>query len=88
VSQKGVFICECADLACTEQVEMSMAQYEDMRADPNRFVVLPGHEVADVEEVVHRAEGFLLVSKIGVGDQIVRQADPRASKLDETPSGN
>lgn len=88
VSQRGVFICECADLACIERVEMTMAQYEDMRADPNRFVVVLGHEAADAEDVVSLAEGFLLVSKRGVAEEIVRQTDPRTSGPDETHSGS
>jgi hypothetical protein len=86
VSEKSVFICECADLACTEQVEMTMADYEGMRAHPNRFVVRPGHEVADVEEVVSRGEGFLLVSKIGAGEEVARGAYRRGSTPDATPS--
>jgi hypothetical protein len=88
VSHTGVFICECADMTCTQQVEMTMAEYEEMRADPNRFVVLPGHEIPDVEDVIRRAEGFVVVSKIGVGDEIVRQTDPRSSTRDETGPGS
>ena len=84
VSEKSVFICECADMTCAEQVEMTLAEYEGMRAHPNRFVVLPGHEVSDVEEIVFRSEGFLLVSKTGVGEQVARAAHRRTS----TPSGS
>ena len=37
------FVCECGDPECTIPVSLSLAEYEEVRADPTRFVVIPGH---------------------------------------------
>jgi len=48
-----------------------------LRADPARFAVLPGHEVADVERVVERRDGYLVVQKNEDVRPIVERMDPR-----------
>ncbi|HET7045017.1 MAG TPA: hypothetical protein VFI37_09230 [Gaiellaceae bacterium] len=45
------FLCVCADAGCIERIGLSLGEYETLRADPRRFVVLRGHET-DVERVV------------------------------------
>jgi hypothetical protein len=61
------WVCECEDGSCSERIEMSQSDYEWLRADGNRFAVLPGHEVQAVEEVIRRCEGFFVVAKLGAG---------------------
>jgi hypothetical protein len=56
---------------------MTVEEYEDVRTDGNRFAVLPGHEVPDVEKVVQVAERYLIVAKLGTGRSIAEQLDPR-----------
>jgi len=47
------FVCECADESCTARIRLSLGEYERLRADPRRFVVLTGHEASpDVERIV------------------------------------
>jgi hypothetical protein len=75
---KTVFACECADVACFEQIEMTVDEYEAIRSDPNLFVVLPGHVYADVERVVRENGRFVAVAKFGEGAMIAAAADPRA----------
>jgi histidinol dehydrogenase len=74
------FACECANDACTEQVSMTVADYESIRADPNRFFVLPGHNIVEVEEIVGEGDGFVVVSKLGAGESVAVQLDPRARR--------
>jgi hypothetical protein len=57
------FVCECADAACTATIWLSHGQYRRVRAEPGHFVVVPGHEVPEVETVVERAEDHLVVKK-------------------------
>jgi hypothetical protein len=71
------FICECMDQGCDEQVPMTLEEYEHIRAHPNRFFVLPGHEVAIVEETVEVTDRFVVVSKLGSGASMAMQLDPR-----------
>ena len=37
------FLCECADPRCKEWVELTVAEYEEIRADGTRFVLGVGH---------------------------------------------
>jgi hypothetical protein len=68
------FLCECADETCVERIELTTAQYDDIRAILARFVVLPGHEATPlVERVVYRSDGFVIVRKIGLAAEVARE---------------
>jgi hypothetical protein len=68
------FICECADETCVERVSMTAAQYDEVRAIPARFVVIPGHEATPlVETVLFRNAEFSVVRKIGRAGDIARE---------------
>jgi hypothetical protein len=69
----GVFLCECGDATCRGHVEMSRESYSEIRSNPRRFFVRPGHEVPDVETVVDRAEGWYVVEKPDDVAHIVEQ---------------
>jgi hypothetical protein len=72
-------ICECGDLKCSQQVELAIADYERVRAEPTQFVVVPGHEVEDVETVVEENDAFAVVRKRdGAPAQLARETDPRS----------
>jgi hypothetical protein len=71
------FICECAKEACDDQVSLTIEEYEHVRAGGNQFLVLPGHEVAEVEEVVEANERFVVVAKLGAGAELAAGLDPR-----------
>jgi hypothetical protein len=71
-------VCECADRMCVEQLEISVSDYEDVRADPSLFIVLPEHVEDDVERVVGRHDGYWVVSKHeGEPARIARETNPR-----------
>lgn len=72
------FYCECSDRDCVERVEISGPEYEVVRSDPTQFVVLPGHLRLEVEEVVRRAPGFLVVRKVGEAARVAAEEDPRS----------
>jgi hypothetical protein len=57
------FICECADALCTETVRLTHAEYRAVRSAPNRFVLVPGHEVPELEDVVRREGDHVVVEK-------------------------
>jgi hypothetical protein len=56
-------LCECGKLECIEQIELTVDAYRELRADPTRFAVKPGHELPDVERVVERHERYFVVQK-------------------------
>jgi hypothetical protein len=72
------FLCECADATCTAAVAMSLVEYELVRGDPLHFLVLPGHELEDVEDVVDRGDGFTVVRKRDGAAQVAAATDPRS----------
>ena len=70
-------ICECATADCTDRFELSRSDYEGIRSVSARFAVIPGHEKLDIETVVERREGYLVVEKIGVGAEVAARQDSR-----------
>ena len=78
VDEPVTFLCECARLRCTRLVELTFPEYEAVRADPHRFVLVPGHEVAGVEVVIDTKAGYVVVEKIGeAGRAAARDTHPR-----------
>jgi hypothetical protein len=72
------FVCECADPNCTHRIAVSLAEYEHVRAEPTTFLVAPGHEERDIEQVVSDRGGFRSVDKIqAVVRRTVVRLDPR-----------
>lgn len=73
------FLCECGDATCTAKIELSREEYERVRSDPATFVVLAGHEIHDVETVVGRGDGYVIVRKRQGGPaERVAADDPRS----------
>jgi hypothetical protein len=71
------FICECYDETCDERVSMTVEEYEHVRAEGNRFFVVPGHDGEDVDEAVEATDRYLIVRKIGTGAEVAERLDPR-----------
>lgn len=78
-SQALDLICECGDANCSQPISITRAEYEHVRSDPRQFAVYPGHERADIEEVVERRKGYNVVRKSeGAQGQVAEQTDPRS----------
>jgi hypothetical protein len=71
------FICECPDPTCTERVATTVAGYEAVRSSPTRFLVAPGHQAPEIEQVVAIDEERAVVEKHGAAGEIAAQLDPR-----------
>ncbi|HEY7198228.1 MAG TPA: hypothetical protein VH306_13670 [Gaiellaceae bacterium] len=78
-SYETEFICECGDRDCIDPVPMTLGEYEKIRMEPHRFLVVPGHEIPDVERVVDRGDGYLVVEKHEGGPaELAEREDPRS----------
>jgi hypothetical protein len=44
-------LCECGEAACREQLLIAHDDYARLREDPTLFVLRPGHEFAETEQV-------------------------------------
>ena len=72
------FVCECGNLDCLARLELTRAVYEEVRSDPRRFVVVPGHEDMEIARVVAAEEGYLVVEKIDEAAEVAIEHDPRS----------
>jgi hypothetical protein len=57
------FLCECSDERCMERMEMTLYDYQRLRADADTFAVLPGHAADEGEVVVQERGSFHVVRK-------------------------
>jgi hypothetical protein len=55
------YLCECGDQACLELLELTLDEYEGLRADHGLRAVVPGHE-SKTDDVMARAQRFHIVS--------------------------
>ena len=67
------FTCECADTECTESITLTLPEFEAIRRIENQFIIRPGHELPEVEDVMATRESFLIVAKRGAGAEFVRE---------------
>jgi hypothetical protein len=63
VAEQAEFICECGNSSCVEQIAMPLTEYERIRSDPKRYLVVRGHEERELERVVFEGEGWVAVEK-------------------------
>ena len=71
-------ICECGLFDCAEQIEVPIGTYERVRSDPTLFIVVPGHELPEVEVVAEQQESFTIVCKNKAeGRSVAIRTDPR-----------
>lgn len=71
------FVCECGVVTCTETLSLTLPRYDAVRGDGGKFVVLPGHEIDDAEDVVERGDGYVVVLKHDSTAPLARRTDPR-----------
>ena len=82
------FVCECSDAQCTHRVTASLAEYEDVRAQPTTFLVAPGHEETDIERVISDRGRYRIVDKFQtVVRRVVVRLDPRSGAAPSESSG-
>jgi hypothetical protein len=72
------FFCECSNADCNLLLPMTVSEYEQVRADPKQFVVAPGHELPEIENVVARTDAYQVVVKEGEAAEFVTEHDPRS----------
>ena len=73
------FICECGEPSCREIIRVDRSEYEQVRAEPTRFLIAEAHvDVAlQTGRVVAEREGYVVVEKSGVAAEVAER-DARA----------
>ena len=59
-------------------LKLTIGDYDRIHARSDRFIVLPGHENPEIEQVVERRGGYWVVDKFGEAARVAREADPDA----------
>jgi hypothetical protein len=78
LTQSMTVVCECGDAGCAEQIDLAVPDYERIRADSALFVIVPGHEYPDVEEIVEETDTYAIVRKDPGGpEELAAANDPR-----------
>ncbi len=71
------FRCECGRLGCTDLIELTPREYEQVRTDSRRFALAVGHQMPEAERVVDVYARYLVVEKLGQAGQVARERSPR-----------
>jgi hypothetical protein len=72
------FRCECSQLGCNSLLRVTVADYEYVRSNPLRFMMIPGHEVPSVETIVEERDGWVIAEKHSEGGDVARETDTRS----------
>ena len=76
-SEPVAFRCECGSLRCNMLVEVTIEEYEHVRATATHFLLVPGHEIPAIERVVERESDYVVVEKAGEAAEVAEETDPR-----------
>ena len=57
-----ILLCECGRTDCDARLEVPADVYDVVRHEGHRYVVAPGHEEPEAEEVVAGAPTYLVVA--------------------------
>jgi hypothetical protein len=57
------WVCECGDETCFERLTVPLGEYHEVRSHADWFLIVPGHEKAEVERIVSKRDGYWVVEK-------------------------
>jgi hypothetical protein len=78
----ATFVCECGRTDCNTTLTVPLDEYESVRTDFERFLLVPGHELPPVDSVLERRRGYVVIAKEGEAAQMAKDTDPRADEHD------
>ena len=71
--------CECALNSCDRLIEITTAEYQEVRSDATQFAIVPEHLIGDIERIVFENDRFVVVAKrAGTPADVVTKTDPRS----------
>lgn len=66
-------LCECAEEDCNESIELAQEAFAALQDHSTRFFVVDGHVLPEVEQVVERGDGWIIVEKRGAAAREARR---------------
>jgi hypothetical protein len=72
------FLCECADLQCTQITPLTLEEYWHVRSNPRWFINAPGHQSAGLGAVavVEPHATYVIVEKQGHAGEVAEALAP------------
>ena len=71
-------LCECGDSNCHDRIELTVSEYERLRAEPTTFAVRRGHVAPEVETVVEETDRYVVIRKhAGEPAELAAELDDR-----------
>jgi hypothetical protein len=70
-------VCECGQPECTATLTLTIAEYDEIHRERDRFAVAPGHENPELEHVVERTDGYVVVDKFGEAEDVAEEEERR-----------
>ena len=72
-------LCECGIQDCDMFIKVTKVEYEDVRADARKFIIVREHLVTDVDDVIIETDRFMVVAKReGMPATVATETDPRS----------
>ena len=76
-------LCECGDATCRDQLLIAHDEFARLRQDPTLFVLRPGHDFDETEQVeAKHLEYWIVRKRAGLPAQIARETDPASPCVD------
>jgi hypothetical protein len=79
-ADQAELVCECADPECGERFHAPLDDYEEVRADGARFLIVAEHEEPPHERVIDSRPGFRIVEKLRGVAAAARRLNPRRAR--------
>jgi hypothetical protein len=57
------YLCACGQPGCDASLNLTLAELEDAHSRADQFVVAPGHDLPDIEQVVAEHDEYCVVRK-------------------------
>ena len=70
-------ICECGQPDCTATLTLTIADYDNVHRQRDRFAVAPGHVNPALEHVVKETDDFVVVDKFGAAEAVAEAEEER-----------
>lgn len=71
-------VCECGREDCDTFLRVTKEEYEDVRADPTKFILVKDHFDPALDDLLSETDRFAVVAKRkGPAEEIVTATDPR-----------
>ncbi len=71
---REAYLCECSRADCVEELELGREEYVVARRAATHFVIKPGHDFPELEQVIDQNDRYAIVEKVGQAATVADEA--------------